>query len=580
MTRPLALVLLLASLSLPAVAEEMSVGWISRLPEIEYTWQSANPSVQGWPAAGSDVTWRANIRAWMSTPRQVAYRWRVDGAVVATGNVTVASGTTTVDLPRVWTFSRHRIAFELDTANAVTEESEKNNTLTVFSDALSVGLWVEQSIYDHHRANQHKLGVGSTAWEDWAQRTINYYNDMAALAVYPETPAGVHDRWRIQKIVVVPDEALPLSGYPDSATQGSSGNSHPDKDDRTVDLMWGFRAATLGAYGNLTTARPSNPFYLSTTVLHEIGHARGLVDIYAWNVNHDPPNFVVAIEENGEPITGSYVPSASVFRTPEQGLMNVHGTFLDRYSAIVLNLIAGRRATQGNYNAPDDFPQFVNDLPAQNRITVRDGDGNPIPDADVWIYQSNANAPAWYATHYDDTPDLQLRTDANGQVLVGRSPFAQDGQVLHTYGTTNGVAIVRVAKGSLIEYGFLESRLFNLAYWRGQTTFADHDLVVGGKNCSNKGPSLSSPAWDARTGTGATLEWEPLTGASLYRVWVSTNLGTPRLITETTAREVDVRLSGTVYWWVEAEVRGCGPRRSEMGRFIAPMAKRQRAVRR
>lgn len=581
MTRTLALAFLLALVSLPALADEMTVGFISRLPEIEYTWGSTSPAVEGWPANGSRVTWRANVRAWLAAPREVAYRWRVDGLEVASGNLTIApNGTTTADLPWTWTFSRHRITFELDTTNAVVEESEKNNSLTVFSDALSVGLWVEQTIYDHHRENQWKLGVGSTTWEDWAQRTIGYYNDMAAIAVYPETPEGVHDRWRIQKIVVVPDESLPLNGLPDEATPGANGNTHPDKNDRTVDLQWGFRAATLGGYGNLTSAKPSNAFYLSTVVLHEIGHARYLADVYAWNVTHNPPNFVIDIRENGTPITGTYLASQNVFRSPEQGLMNSHGTFLDRYSSIVLNQVAGQRATQGNYNEPRNFASFLNDFPAQNRLTILDGDGVPMANADVWVYQSAANAPAWYATHYDDAPDYELQTNASGQVLVGRSPFAPDGQVVHTYGTTNGVAIIRAAKGGTVAYGFLESRAFNLAYWRGETDFADHTVIVGGRNCANTGPSLITPTWDSQTSSLTTLTWGPVSGATEYRVWASTNLGKPRLLATTTARSAEVRLYGQNYWWVEAEVRDCGPRRSETSRFIAPPVRRQRAVRR
>lgn len=581
MARRFLIPLALCLFSLPALAEELTIGWISRLPEMEYVWQSSDPAVEGWPAPGQTVTWRASVRSWLTGPREVAWRWRLDGVEVARGSVTVAAGgTTPVDLPLAWSFVRRRITFEIDTANAIAEESEKNNSLTVFSDALSVGLWVEQTIYDHHRANQWKLGVGSASFEDWAQRTIGFYNDMAALAVYPETPSGVYDRWRIQKIVVVPDGSLPLNGLPDEATPGASGNSHPDQNDRTVDLMWGFRATTLSAYSNTSSVRTSNAFYLSTVVLHEIGHARYLTDVYAWNVRHAPPNFVIDIMEDGKRITGEYVSSTNVFRTPEQGLMNTHGTFLDRYSAINLNQLRGMRATQGNYNEPRNFASFINDLPAQNRLTILDGDGNLLAGADVEIYQSVANGTEWYATHYDDVPDLKLRTDSFGQVLVGRSPFAADGQVVQTYGHTNGVAIVRVEKDGVIRYGFLESRQFNLAYWRGFTDFADHDLVVGGKNCTNAGPKLVSPAWDANVSGLVTLEWEGVTGTTAYRVWASSDLGTPRVVATTTSRSAQVRLAGRVYWWVEAQISGCGPRRSETSRLIAPARTKRRSVRR
>jgi hypothetical protein len=277
---------------------------------------------------------------------------------------------------------------------------------------------------------------------------------------------------------------------------------------------------------------------------------------------------------------GTYLPNGIVHRTPEHGVMNAQYTFIDRYSAIAMNFIAGHRATQGNYNEPRNFGSFLNDLPAENRLTIRDADGNLLRNADVWIYTSVANAPVWYATNYDDIPDLKLRTDSNGQVLVGRSPFAADGQVMHTFGMNNGTVIVRVATEDNVAYGFLESRLFNLAYWRGQTDFADHELIVG-QRCEPRGPELTAPAWDAALSTHATLRWQPVPGATRYRVYASSNLAAPRLVAMTTATEATPQLHGRTYWWVEADLGSCGSRRSSMHRFNAAAAgdaPRRRAV--
>jgi hypothetical protein len=242
-------------------------------------------------------------------------------------------------------------------------------------------------------------------------------------------------------------------------------------------------------------------------------------------------------------------------------------------------MIAGDRATQGNYNAPRNFASFLNDLPAQNRLTIRDAQGQPVADADVWFYYSVANAPSWYGTYYDNEPDLKLRTDSNGQVLVGRSPFAADGQVVHTYGMTNGVSIVRVAKPGLVAYGFLESRPFNLAYWRGQTDYAEHELLVG-RECGAAGPALLSPAWDERTATTATFRWRALSGATGYRLYASSNLGKAELLASTTATEASVPVAGRTHWWVEADLELCGTRRSSTGLINAPAPPpRRRAVR-
>jgi hypothetical protein len=344
--------------------------------------------------------------------------------------------------------------------------------------------------------------------------------------------------------------------------------------------MWGFRKSTISSYEKMTPADPTNAFYVGYAILHELGHARYLVDLYAWNVLHRPSEYVVNITEAGVPIVGTYVPSTP-FRTPEQGIMNAHYTFIDRYSAITLNFLAGRRAVMGNYNEPRNFASFLNDLPAQNRLTIRDKQGNPIPDADVWFYTSVANGANWYATNYDDTPDLKLRTDANGQVLVGRSPFAADGKVVHTFGMTNGVAIVRVAKEGSVAYGFLESRVFNHAYWRGETDFADHTLYVG-LTCDATGPRITAPLWDAVTGEKATLVWQGLPNATRYRVYASSGLRRPQLIATTTDTSAEVTVRGRTHWWVEADLGLCGTRRSGTGLLNAPASAgfpRRRAVR-
>ncbi|HVE70458.1 MAG TPA: hypothetical protein VNI54_03745 [Thermoanaerobaculia bacterium] len=532
MPRLLALLLL----AFPLFASDVSVGWISRAPELEYVWGSTNPHVDGWPLAGSTVTWRAHVRNFGASAVTTPYTWRVDGVEVAKGNVTLApNAITVVQLPRLWTFDRQRIAF-----------TAGDRVLETFSDALSVGFWVEQGFYDEFRAKQAELGIGSTGFEDWAQRTIALFNDMAELA-------GVIDRLRLQKIVVVPDDALPLSGLPSDSSVGASGSTHPDRNDRTVDLMWGFRTAVLSGYLRGNKVEPLNWFYTGVGALHELGHARYLVDVYAWDVRHRPPEFVIDVPGVVTVEVGGFV-----HRTPEQGLMNKHYSFIDNYSAIALNRIAGRRAVLGNYNEPRNFAEFLNDMPAQNRVTIRDENGVAIPNANVEIYQATRTAPTplWYGAHFDATPDLTLRTDDRGRVLVGRSPF---GTVVHAPDLNTGVVIVRVGD----RVGYLESRLFNLAYWRGETEFADHELLVG-RECIAEGTRLRGPDWDAVTSGPVTLKWDPMVDATHYRVYANN-----RLIASTTKTSVEARLNGKVYWWVESDLGVCGTRRSYPGRFFA-----------
>ncbi|WP_437990249.1 CARDB domain-containing protein [Sorangium sp. So ce145] len=458
--------------------QDLIAGWISRAPALDYVWGSANPAVEGWPAAGSSVTWRAHVRNRSSAAATaVPYRWSIDGAVAATGTVNVpANGMATVELPWTWTSSRREIAFSIDPDDVVSETHEINNRIAVDSDAISVGLWVEQSVHDYFDDHQRELGAGSNSWEDWAQRQVRMWNEMFAASIYPEAPSGVLDRIRLDKVVVVPDDALPLAGgYP---------TNNPNLNDRTVDLQWGFpNDASIGTfYGDHATRSSSNPFYYEASLLHELGHARYLVDVYGFNVHVSAGNRI-DILENGAPIVGTpYMPYVNSWRdavryTPYTGLMNGNGPTVDRHSAVALNLIRGRRATLGNYNAPGNLGAYLNDLPAQNELTVRDASGAALPGASVKIYRAGPGV-GWYAKVYDNTADMSLTADAAGKVLLGRCPFSATGGIIHTNNHSNGVAIVRVQSGDRVGYGFIEATDFNLEYWRGRTALGRHELRV------------------------------------------------------------------------------------------------------
>lgn len=553
------LVLLLLFLAPAALAGDLTVTHISRLPEIDYVWASANPTRDGWPAAGQAIVWRANVKNFSDASDTAGFRWTLDGVTVARGTQAfAANATTTVDLPSSWSFERHRLAFEVDAVPG--EESATNNRLEVFTDALSVGFWVERSVYDFFRLHQRDLGVGSTCWENWAQRMVGFYNDMAAMAVYPETPDGVADRWRIDKIVVVPDGALPLAPpvVPRRGRDPSAAATQPDVRDRSVDLMWGFPATTVGSYGDTHTATVQNTFFVAPLIVHEIGHARYLTDVYGFDVVDQPPAFV-----NAFGISHS---------TQIQGLMNRDFTFIDRYSAICLNLIAGARATRGNYNEPENIGAFLNDLPAENRVTIRGANGAPLANATVEIFQSATNwFDEWYATNYGAVPALTLHADANGQVLVGRCPFSADGVVVNDWRGSNTVAIVRVNQAL---YGFLESAAFNIELWRGHATLGDYDVVVSaqGDICGVSGPALV----DARNAGGiVTLTWSGVDGGTSYRVMAAPDGGAPGIVVTTPNTSATVRLSGNVYVWIEAERAGCPSVRSSTAHLsIAPARRR------
>ncbi len=452
---------------------DLDVGWISRLPRLNYVWGSTSPAVEGWPRPGEEVTWRVHVRNW--TPEDVpavSYLWLLDGQELQRGTIDLpASAMVTVDCPWSWTFDRHELTFIIDPDNAFLEEEEGNNNLSVYTNAITVGFYVERSLYEYFHSYQKELGVHANSWEDWAQRHVRRWNQMFASATYPETPEGVLDRIRIDHITVVPDGSLPLAG-------GLATNT-PNLQDRSVDLQWGFPAAlvTSGFYANHRSVSDNNPFYFEGSLLHELGHARYLIDLYGFNVHDNGRGSTVGIKEGGQLIVGTafmpLVGGDAVHYTPYKGLMNGEYTWIDRYSAVALNLIAGHRATKGNYNAPENIGTFMQDLPFDNCLTVTDEYGVPLAGAQVSIYRATGQPGVWYGKYFDDTPDLLLFADDLGQVYLGRCPFSASGVIVHDYGFSNAVAIVRVAQGERVE-----STDFNMEYWRGHIEVGRYELRV------------------------------------------------------------------------------------------------------
>jgi hypothetical protein len=476
---------------------DLTVSYVERLPKTDYVVDATDPATQGWPEPGSPVTWRAHLRNWTTHSLDgVDYSWTLDGAAAGSGTLTLPGGSdTTLDLPWTWDRSRHRLELTLDASNRFTVPGGRRNHLVVYTDALAVGLYVEHSVYDYFRQFQHELRIGNSCFEDWAHLQIELWNQMLESATWPDTPQGVLDRVRLDAVHVVPDGALPLD--PLAFALGgafAAPQARPDVADRTIDMQWGFPITVLDSdvYQDHSSLQTNNQFYYSGFVQHEMGHARYLVDVYAWDVYDGTAGSRIEITEGGEHVAGSrYMPGSSVVfngvegirahRTAHQGLMTSEWRYLDDYSAAALNLIAGHRALDGNYNEPANLGQFLNDLPRQNSLFLRDADGAALANAQVQVFQAapgDQSGQSVYTKLYDATPDLDLRADGDGVVQLGENPFSSDGPVeLHDL-FANGTIVLRVEHEGRVGYGFLESSDFNLEYWRGHRDLGQHTLTV------------------------------------------------------------------------------------------------------
>ncbi len=498
--------------ALPAYAgpnTDLNVTLIERTPRYDYD------DVPNMPQTGNLVTFHGHVRLWDESGAgalpSVAYAWVIDGAVADTGTITnfepltppfdydfdpydpndPPTGLRIVTLDWIWQAGPHTVEFIVDPANAIPELSESNNSIVDYTDAILAGFWVEESVWRYFHENQWRLGVGSNSWEDWIQRHMSRQNDMYEDAVWDVTPGGVGTRVRIDQIVVVPDDALPLAGgYP---------SNNPDRYNKEVDLMWGFNTDLLPPstfYADVSNVSDDNPFYFEKSLLHELGHARYLIDSYGFDVHNtaDHGGFdSVQIWEGATYVGGSaympYIAFDEVLRYNSSGgvMSGPWGYVWSPYEAGALQLIAYDRACcgyggtnyGGNQNAPANIGVYLQDLPDNNHYRFEDAFGRPRTGADVRVYRAEP-ASGWYGKLFDNTVDAYYTADANGYVDFGRNPFNPGGDIVHTYGQANGVLIVRVEHYGTIWYRFIEVSEFNLEYWMGNTTDAYYTMALPG----------------------------------------------------------------------------------------------------
>jgi hypothetical protein len=446
-------------------AADLDVLFIERLPRIAFDAPNG-----GWPAAGQDVTWRAHIQNWGEADVTTRYRWLLD-QTESTGTLTIPAGEeVSVDMPWVWEQKRHTLLFEVDPNNQLHELVKHNNKLEVVTDALTVGFYVDRSYADYFHEHQHELGLDdANSFADWGQRTIRHWNKMLRESYYPEAPQGALDRVRLDLVRVVPDQAIPFQG-------GNWPTNYPNLEDKSVDLLWGFpykfdqwkEPLDIAAIRKGIAAQNLGVhwFFLDLALIHELNHARYLIDTYGCDVHvggASPENAAIRIKDDqGRWICGTYLQKEGMVHCNRyEGDMGGPYEIYGPYEIVMLNRVAGQRAQGGNCNGTSRIGSYLQDMPKQFKIAFVGPSGEALANDPVKVYWAQPR-DEWYGKLYDNTVDREFTTDSNGCITTDKTFFAADGKIVHTYGHSNVVTIVRVDHESRTYYIFLEATEVNM----------------------------------------------------------------------------------------------------------------------
>jgi len=486
---------------------DLDVLYIERTPRMAYD----GPN-KGLPKPGQTIKWIGHVQNWGASPVAFTYEWLVDGKTVASGVDKAGPGkeVQAVYVER-WSPKRRDLTLRVQPKVRMAELIQSNNVLTVQTDAVTVGFWVERSLWDFMHEHQFELPTkDANSFADWGQRMMRQWNGMFKEAVYKDFPNGITERVRLDKIVVVPDFALPLAG-------GIPSNN-PDLRDKTVDMTWGMEGSDIAPgtkidknhwwsperaiealnNGDVAKRKVDPPFWCGLGYIHEMNHARYLVDSYGFNVHSDTGpdrnNWSIKVEDEKSPIMGRYIPLKGDLIWSQKHVGQMGGDYwrFSAFEAMCWNRVQGRRARGGNCNAPTTIGEFLNDIPKQVVLQFVDQENRPLANADVWTYRAHGTGAGWYTKVYENDPAQKLKTDAQGRVTFDRTLWAANGKIEHTYGVSQSVALLRVT-------------------YKGQHYFlfecvADSNIAF---NLGNKDRVVLKRQIKLRTGEPNPEEWSP-----------------------------------------------------------------------
>jgi len=394
-----------------------------------------------WPDNGETVTYTAHILNHGQTPRSgFAYKWFVDGVEAGGGISTTPLApyeTAVVDLQLVWDNKRHSVKCLIESD----DDRPTNNSVEDFTDAVALCTCIERGHDAKFTNKTPDFPSAATSSEiEWFQRHAQRLNTMFR-------DAGTPIRVRYDRLEVIPDGATAFPGGTNERL-----------------LCDGIFPEVFRAHEE--TYRTISAYYRAAEdidfgLLHELGHQLGLIDLYRLNMSPDM-NHV-----NGQ----AYV-------TVDDLMMNV-SPFFSIHSALAM---ARWHGFKRGY-----FGTYLYNIPAQNYLRILAANGNPLPYAEVTIYQK---LPGWDRESIEPTPKFLGATGAAGiyalpnvnidlsrfvATAIGEIPAPNPFGYISNHGD-NGVFLIQIKKNEVTDYQWIDITRFNIAYWEGNTTKATYDI--------------------------------------------------------------------------------------------------------
>jgi hypothetical protein len=416
-----------------------------------------HPGTEGekrWPDPGEPVTFRAVVaNAGRTAAEGGRYTFRLDGIVEKVGDFPslAPDQEAEVEVRWLWQQGPHTVSLETTLPAGQLEICRLNNVLTVRTDSLTFGFWVEQGVKEQMRHIANLYGSFSVA--DWLRGQIERYMTEGIFlgsTYQPFAPQGVVQRVRVDKLTFVPDGSLPPGG------------THAITD-RDVDGVWGYAAAGAQEYANFSGLP-------DTALLHELSHQLGLIDLYQLNLEKNQ-NDVVPLafyQGQGGLMGGGTIEPHTSGEGPLYASHDVYG----------LNSTYGHR--RGFYG------EYLFSIPRENVLRVLDPQGIPLEGAAVRLYQKEKAAGGY---RVDAVAEIEGTSDGAGELLLPNRPVIEVNTVTghslkaNPFGQvsvvgSNGLFLVEVLSDGSRGFGFLPLTTLNLAWARGETERAVHEVRV------------------------------------------------------------------------------------------------------